>query len=226
MFPRDRIQSSLYRLRWEHRDRSRRGWRRKSGSDAHPQCRLSLIVHKAVHRLCATQLPWPVRRRGAPAHFLERCSRSLDGHIVELSISDEVPDDADDGISPSFLVRARALMGNAQATLTWGGGNTIARGRARRVRPCSCDAATLRHLLDFLHREGVIGTEKIAARRLTPAERCVQEYAQYLRDARALARTTIRRHYFRLARYRSQSAANNHLSSPSHENAGETRFVS
>jgi integrase/recombinase XerD len=63
--------------------------------------------------------------------------------------------------------------------------------RARRVRPCSCDVATLRHLLDFLRREGVIGTEKIAARRLTPAERCVQEYAQYLRDARALARTTI-----------------------------------
>lgn len=65
------------------------------------------------------------------------------------------------------------------------------RGRARRVRPCSSDAATLRHLLDFLRREGVIGTEKIAARRLTPAERCVQEYVQYLRDARALARTTI-----------------------------------
>ena len=39
--------------------------------------------------------------------------------------------------------------------------------RARRVRPCSCDVATLRHLLDFLRREGVIGTEKIAARRLT-----------------------------------------------------------
>jgi hypothetical protein len=53
------------------------------------------------------------------------------------------------------------------------------RGRARNVRPCSCDAATLRHLLNFLRREGVIGTEKIAARRLTPAERCVQKYAQY-----------------------------------------------
>jgi AAA domain, putative AbiEii toxin, Type IV TA system len=37
------------------------------------------------------------------------------------------PDDADESISPSFLVRARALMGNAQVTLTWGGGNTIGR---------------------------------------------------------------------------------------------------
>ena len=33
----------------------------------------------------------------------------------------------DENISPSFLVRARTLIGNAKVTLTWGGGNTIAR---------------------------------------------------------------------------------------------------
>lgn len=65
------------------------------------------------------------------------------------------------------------------------------RDRARRVRPCRGDAAALRHLLDFLRREGVIAAEKIVVRRLTPAERCAHEYAQYLHDARFLARATI-----------------------------------
>ena len=37
----------------------------------------------------------------------------------------------------------------------------------------------------------MIPAEKISARRLTPAERCAQAYAQYLREARALARATI-----------------------------------
>jgi integrase/recombinase XerD len=37
----------------------------------------------------------------------------------------------------------------------------------------------------------VIAAEKTAARRLTPTERCVQGYAQYLREARALASATI-----------------------------------
>jgi integrase/recombinase XerD len=65
------------------------------------------------------------------------------------------------------------------------------RDRARPARPCSGDAAALRHLLDFLRHEGVMAAEKIAARPLTPAERCVHAYAQYLRDARALATATI-----------------------------------
>jgi len=65
------------------------------------------------------------------------------------------------------------------------------RDRAREVRPGLGDAAALRHLLDFLRRDGVIVAEKIAARRLTPAERCAQAYAHYLREARALARPTI-----------------------------------
>jgi len=37
------------------------------------------------------------------------------------------PDDADESISPSFLVRARGLMGQGQATLTWGGSGTVTR---------------------------------------------------------------------------------------------------
>ncbi len=65
------------------------------------------------------------------------------------------------------------------------------RYRARHVRPCQGDAAALRHLIDFLRREGVIPAEKISAPRLTPAERCAQAYEQYLREARALARATI-----------------------------------
>lgn len=65
------------------------------------------------------------------------------------------------------------------------------RDRARRGRHCSNDAAALRHVLDFLRHDGVIAAEKVAARPLTPAEHCVHAYAQYLRDARALARATI-----------------------------------
>ena len=34
---------------------------------------------------------------------------------------------ADENISPSFLVRARTLIGNARVTLTWGGGNVVTR---------------------------------------------------------------------------------------------------
>jgi AAA domain, putative AbiEii toxin, Type IV TA system len=34
---------------------------------------------------------------------------------------------ADENISPSFLVRARTLIGNAGVTLTWGGGNKVTR---------------------------------------------------------------------------------------------------
>jgi len=65
------------------------------------------------------------------------------------------------------------------------------RDRRRRVQPGPGDAAALRHLLEFLRREGLIVPERIAARRLTPAERGVQAYVQYLRDARALANATI-----------------------------------
>ena len=65
------------------------------------------------------------------------------------------------------------------------------RYRARRVRPCPGDHAALRHLIDFLDREGLISRLKIPARRPTPVESCVQEYEKYLREARALAEATI-----------------------------------
>jgi integrase/recombinase XerD len=70
-------------------------------------------------------------------------------------------------------------------------GSRYLRDRARALRPGPGDAAAIRHFLDFLRQEGVIITEKVAARRLTPAERCAQAYASYLRDVRALARPTV-----------------------------------
>src|SRR3990172_7927001 len=65
------------------------------------------------------------------------------------------------------------------------------RYRARQVKPSLGDSAALRYLIDFLRREGVIAAEKISAPQLTPAECCAEAYAQYLREARALARATI-----------------------------------
>lgn len=63
--------------------------------------------------------------------------------------------------------------------------------RYRRMRPDSMDASSLKHLIDFLHRERVIAAEEITAPQLTPAERCAQAYAQYLREVRALDEATI-----------------------------------
>jgi len=63
--------------------------------------------------------------------------------------------------------------------------------RGKHVRPHPGDAAALRHLIDFLRRDGVIPTEEIAAPRLTPAEQCAQAYEQYLRETRALANATV-----------------------------------
>ncbi len=65
------------------------------------------------------------------------------------------------------------------------------RYRTRRARPCPGDAAALRHLIEFLRLQGVIAAEKRSVRRLIPAERCAQAYAQHLREARALASATI-----------------------------------
>ena len=63
--------------------------------------------------------------------------------------------------------------------------------RGKHVRPHPGDAAALRHLIDFLRRDGVIPTEEIATPRLTPAEQCAQAYEQYLRETRALANATV-----------------------------------
>ncbi|MFL9989453.1 site-specific integrase [Paraburkholderia sediminicola] len=65
------------------------------------------------------------------------------------------------------------------------------RYRARHVRPYLGDRSALRHLIDFVRSEGVISGERMAARRVPPAEICAQAYAEYLRAAQALAETTI-----------------------------------
>jgi site-specific recombinase XerD len=65
------------------------------------------------------------------------------------------------------------------------------RDRRRQNRPGAGDAAALRHLLEFLRREGVTRPEPTPSRRWTPAERAVHAYVQYLRDVRALAGATI-----------------------------------
>lgn len=65
------------------------------------------------------------------------------------------------------------------------------RYRARHVRPCNGDHASLRRLIDFLRHEEVIPVEKASVHRLSSTERCVQAYVEYLREARALAAPTI-----------------------------------
>jgi site-specific recombinase XerD len=65
------------------------------------------------------------------------------------------------------------------------------RYRARYLRSTPSDRAALRHLIDFLRSEGVIPVEKTATHRVPPAEICAQAYAEYLRDAQALAAATV-----------------------------------
>jgi site-specific recombinase XerD len=65
------------------------------------------------------------------------------------------------------------------------------RYRARHVRPGRGDAAALKHLIGFLHGEGVIPREKKLACQSSPAEHCAQAFGRYLLEVRALARPTI-----------------------------------
>ena len=65
------------------------------------------------------------------------------------------------------------------------------RYRARHHKPKKGDHAALRHLLDFLHHEGVTPAEKISELRPTPVEHHARAYEQHLREARALDRQTI-----------------------------------
>jgi integrase/recombinase XerD len=62
------------------------------------------------------------------------------------------------------------------------------RYRARHRRPCQGDVAALRHLIDFLRREGLVPGEKKPKCRQTPAERCAEAFGQYLLEERALGR--------------------------------------
>jgi site-specific recombinase XerD len=63
--------------------------------------------------------------------------------------------------------------------------------RSRQRRPCSGDAAALRHLMGFLRAQGLIPVDKVSLPQPTPAERCIQGYVHYLREARALAEATV-----------------------------------
>jgi integrase/recombinase XerD len=66
------------------------------------------------------------------------------------------------------------------------------RHRAQKWRLCKGDAAALCHLLGFLRAVHLIPAEKHVSRYgLTPAERCIQTYARYLREMRGLVQVTI-----------------------------------
>jgi len=68
------------------------------------------------------------------------------------------------------------------------------RSRARPVQIRRGDAATLRQLLDFLHRQGVLPEGKIPPSRLTPIEQIVQAFEGYLRKERSLSEVTVVRY--------------------------------
>jgi site-specific recombinase XerD len=65
------------------------------------------------------------------------------------------------------------------------------RYRARHVKPRSDDACSLRRLVEFLRREGLVRAEKRTALPLTPVERCTRAYEQYLYESCASARATV-----------------------------------
>lgn len=65
------------------------------------------------------------------------------------------------------------------------------RFRARYVQIHRSDGAALRQFMDYLSRKGVIPTEKIPARQLTPVELSVHAFELYLRNERTLAEKTI-----------------------------------
>ena len=75
------------------------------------------------------------------------------------------------------------------------------RQRYRHRRPSAGDHAALDHLMSFLRRESVIPEESNAARQPRPAELCVREYEQYLRDARGLAEVTIHNYALYIRRF-------------------------
>jgi site-specific recombinase XerD len=58
-------------------------------------------------------------------------------------------------------------------------------------QPTEGDPTALDHLIAFLRTQGVIPKRERSTALLVPAERCVQSYARYLRQDRALAEATI-----------------------------------
>lgn len=90
------------------------------------------------------------------------------------------------------------------------------RYRARYAQLRAGDATALMCLLEHLHNTGVIPIEKTSIPQLTPAERCTQDYEQYLRETRALADATVINYVpfirdFLKGRYRDGRVALSHL---------------
>lgn len=65
------------------------------------------------------------------------------------------------------------------------------RSRARQVQLVAGDEAALRHLLAFLHGQGVVPNEKRVPLPRTSVDSYLHAYAQYLREVRGLANATI-----------------------------------
>lgn len=65
------------------------------------------------------------------------------------------------------------------------------RCRYRRRRPSTGDHAALDHFVRFLRRQGAVPSEQLPPPTLTPVQRRVKRYEQYLREDRALAQATI-----------------------------------
>ena len=55
----------------------------------------------------------------------------------------------------------------------------------------SGDAAALKQLIDFLRDLGAVPIEKSEQLRLTPVDKCVQAFEQYLREERGLSNATV-----------------------------------
>jgi integrase len=56
------------------------------------------------------------------------------------------------------------------------------------------DPAAIRHFMEFLRSAKVIPAEKISRRQVTPTDRCLQAYEEYLREERAVTKATIVNH--------------------------------
>jgi integrase/recombinase XerD len=66
--------------------------------------------------------------------------------------------------------------------------------RYKRRRPDPHNPAAIRHFMEFLRSAKVIPAEKISRRQVTPTERCIQAYGEYLREERAVTKATIVNH--------------------------------
>lgn len=120
----------------------------------------------------------------------------LAAHIASFAESLNALGYASSSVHRQVLIAAcfSRWLGQAGVTLpsvTTGHSVRYLRYRARRLRPGRGDFAALAHFIDFLRREGLVPPEEIAAHQPTPIDRCAESYELYLREVRALARSTI-----------------------------------